>query len=186
MNAMPSHRELERIVEGQKSSAWLIVITKGGKERSVHDRLVAQGFEALLPLRPLNERMAKRRGVSAVPLFPRMLFARATLDAHRWQAIFSTIGVSRVLCDPMQPKGLKAEFVERIRARCFDAFLAIGLVDPDKPPAPPKIKDRRQWVKLTDVVDGLFSEGIDERRGSVLVSLLSEGHSAVTQPIRKA
>lgn len=168
------------------SGAWLVVLTKGGKERSVHDRLVAQGFEVFLPLQPLCAVQARRRGVAAVPFFPRMLFARATLDAERWQAIFSTVGVARVLCDPMRPKGVKPEFIDRLRGRVLDEFLAIGLVDGKRPaPARPKAKDRRLWLKLTDVIDGIMAEGVAERRESVLLSLLSEGHAAVAQVIRK-
>ena len=188
--ALAADRELEREarsvpITGQADGPWMVVITHAGKERSVHDRLVAQGFEVFLPLQPLTERQAKRRGVAAVPFFPRMLFARATLDAYRWQAIFNTIGVCRVMCDPMSPKGVKPEFIARLRARVFEEFLAIGCVDPNKPPPAPKVRDRRQWVKLNDVIDGLVAEGLAGRRDSVLLSLLTEGHAAVTQTIRR-
>lgn len=168
-------------IDGQ-NGAWMVVVTKPGKEKAVHDRLVAQGFEVFLPLQPLSPKQVKRLGVSAVPFFPRMLFARATLDAYRWQAIFSTIGVSRVMCDPLNPKGVKPEFIERLRARVFDEFLAIGLQDPNRPPPAKAKKDRRQWVKLADVIDGLM---VADRRESVLLSLLTEGHAAVTQAIRR-
>jgi hypothetical protein len=183
MNAMTMRGEMARIENGRPTAAWLIVVTKGGKERSVCDRLMAQGFEVYCPMRPLPPATAKRRGITAVPLFPRVVFARATLDAYRWQAMFSTIGVSSVMCDPMNPRGLKPEFVEAIRARSFDAFMAIGLLDPSKPPPAPKVKDRRQWVNLRDCADGLYATGVDEVRKSLLVSLLNEGHSAVTQKI---
>lgn len=180
---MPVGRQMARIVDGEASSAWLIVVTKGHKERSACDHLKAKGFETYCPLRPLPAQLARRRGVSAVPLFPRVIFARATLDAYRWQDIFAVRGVASVMCDPGAPRGLKAEFIERIRAREFDAFMEIGLVDPARPKPEARPKDRRQWVKLNDVVDGLLQIGVDEARKSVLVSLLNEGHAAVTQKV---
>lgn len=183
MNAMPNRAEMARIVEGAPADPWLIVITKGGKERSVRDRLDDQGFEVYVPMRPLDAVTAKRRGVEAVPFFPRILFARATLDAYRWQAIFNTIGVSRVMCDPLKPRGLKPEFITKLREREFEGFLRIGLRDPSKPAPPPPPKDPRKWVKMGDVVEGLINETVDDRRGSVLVSLLNG--PAVAQEIRR-
>lgn len=163
---------------------WMVVMTKAGKERPVHDRLVKDGFEVFLPLRPVRSTEARARfGVVSTPFLPRMLFVRATMDAERWQLIFHTVGVARVLCDPSSPKGVRHDFIERLRARSLDAFLAIGLVDPNRPPK--AIRDPRKWSKLGDVMDGLFAEGVDERRKSVLLSLLDEGHNAVTRKISR-
>jgi hypothetical protein len=178
-------REEVRIVEGKPTSAWLIVMTKGCREYGARDQLQSQQFEVYLPLRLLDAATARRRGVSAAPLFPRILFARATLDADRWQAIFSTYGVQRVLCDPKRPRGIKSEFVEGLRAREIDGFLKLGLKDPSRPAPPPPPKDPRRWVKLNEVIDGLCGETLDANRGSVLVSLLNEGRAALTQDIRR-
>jgi transcription antitermination factor NusG len=186
MNAMPdasAMREMQRLEDGS-DQGWLIVITKGQRELSVRDRLAKQGFDVYVPMRLLDAVQAKRKGVAALPCFPRYVFARATLDAYRWQVIFSTIGVSRVLCDPRSPRGLRPAFIDRIRAQEIDGFLQIGLKDPANPAPPPPPKDPRKWRKLGDVVAGLMAEPVDERRGSVLVSLLDAGHSAITQRVR--
>lgn len=177
-----------RIAPNGPSNAWLVVITKGGKERSVRDRLTAQDFDVYLPLRLLPEAQARKRGISAVPFFPRIVLARATLDAYRWQAIFSTIGVTRVLCDPHSPKGLRPEFVRRLREREIDGFLEVGLRDPSKP-APVKVEPAKgpKWAKLNAdaLVEALFSEGVDEQRKSLLVSLLTDGVASATMDLRK-
>lgn len=186
MNARDHTRDEARIVDGQKPAAWLVVVTKGNQEKVARANLLNQGFEVYLPLRLLDEVTAKRRGVTAVPLFPRILFARATLDAYRWQAIFSTVGVVRVLCDPRKPKGVRPEFVERLKREEIGGFLKAGLHDPSRPAtaAPPK-KDHRKWVKLDDVVAGLLEEGVDEHRKSLLVSLLNEARPSLTADIRR-
>lgn len=185
MTDQPNRAEMSRIVEGAPAAPWLIVQSKPGKELEARMRLAAQHFEVYLPMRPLDAVTAKRRGVSAVPFFPRILFARATLDAYRWQVIFNTIGVHRVMCDPMKPRGLRPDLVEAIRRRELQGFLKLGLIDPSKPPPPPPSKDPRRWVKLADVVEGLINEPLDAHRGSVLVSLLEERHGAVAQDIRR-
>lgn len=183
MTATPLRSQITRIVEHGPNDAWLIVITKGGREKAVRDRLEAQGFDVYLPMRPLDAATQRRRGVSAAPFFPRILFARATLDADRWQAIFSTIGVQRVMCDPFKPRGLRADFVLKIRDAERCGFVRIGLRDPSRPAPPPPPRDPRKWVKMSDAVEGLINETLDDRRGSVLVSLLSG--SAIAQDIRR-
>lgn len=186
MTAASKSQELASIVDGQPVSAWMVVITKPQREKEVRDRLMHQGFEVYLPFRLLDEVTAKRRGIDATPLFPRFLFARATLDAYRWQAIFNTIGVSRVLCDPKAPRGLKPEFLDRIRAREIDGFLKIGLRDPNRPaPAAAPPKDHRKWVSLGEVVDGLLQIGVDADREAVLVSLLNGNLTSIVQDLRK-
>ncbi|MFN3584850.1 transcription termination/antitermination NusG family protein [Phenylobacterium sp.] len=180
-------REEGRIDERRADGPWLVVITKPNQEKTARANLIKQGFEVYLPLRLLDEASAKRRGVEAVPLFPRIIFARATLDADRWQSIFSTIGVARVMCDPWKPRGVTQAFIDRIRREEVDGFVKLGLRDASKPRHDPKpaVRDHRQWRKLGDVVDGLLSVGVDEARKSVLVSLLNEGRAALTADLRK-
>lgn len=191
MNAMTDTARLKgeevRIREGAPAAGWLIVVTKGQKERSVCDRLQAQGFETYLPLRLLEAAQAKRRGVVAVPYFPRIVFARATLDADRWQSIFSTIGVIRVMCDPHRPRGVSAAFVERLRRREFRGFLKAGLRDPSKPREAFKAPPRGLWVRLSldEIVKALENEAVDEVRKSLLVSLLDASLPAISADLRK-
>ncbi len=177
--AAKAREEVRIPAEGEGGGAWLIVVTKGSREASTRDQLRAQGFEVYLPFRLLDAAQAKRRGLSAVPLFPRILFARATLDADRWQAIFSTYGVQRVMCDPVKPRGVSAAFVERLREREVDGFLRLV------PREGARAKDPRKWVKLGDVIEGLLNEPLDERRGSVLVSLLIEGRDAIARALHR-
>lgn len=178
-------REEMTIAEGSAAKAWLVVVTKANCERIARDQLTAQGFEAYLPLRLLGLEAARRRGISSAPFFPRILFARATLDAYRWQAIFSTYGVQRVLCDPMSPRGVRPDFVRRLRQRELDGFLQAGLEDPLHPRTAPLEKDHRTWQKLGDVLDGLCAETIDSNRAALLLTLVRDGRAAVTQGFRK-
>lgn len=178
-------REEMFIEPAGRPQAWLVVLTKANCERIVRDRLQAQGFEVYLPLRLLSLDAAKRRGIGSTPFFPRVLFARATLDADRWQVIFSTYGVQRVLCDPMKPRGVRPDFVRRLRQRELGGFLQVGLVDPARPEAKPPEKDYRTWCKLGDVLDGLSAERVDSNRGSLLLSLVAEGRAAVVQGFQR-
>lgn len=188
VQARPKPVREEGRIDGRRADGpWLVVITKPNQEKTARANLIAQGFEVYLPLRLLDEATAKRRGVAAAPLFPRIVFARATLEAERWQAIFSTIGVVRVMCDFRKPRGVTPAFIDRIKREEIGGFVKLGLRDASKPRPDPKpaVRDHRQWRKLGDVVDGLLSVGVDEARKSVLVSLLNEGRAALTADLRK-
>lgn len=171
-----------RIGEGESPSAWIVVITKGGQERLVSMRLRALGFEVYLPMRLV---VGPKKGSYPVPVFPRHLFARVTLDADRWQQIFTTVGITRVLCSPDRPIGVRDDFMNKIRGREVDGYL--NLIARPKflaEKALPKGDRRRQIHTHADAVDLLLSETIDDRRSALLLSMTGDSSMRITVDLR--
>ena len=50
-------------------------------------------------------------------LFPRYLFVGIDLNAQRWRSIFSTIGVSRLVCQGELPTPISEDIIDALRAR---------------------------------------------------------------------
>lgn len=171
-----------RIVEGEAPSAWIVVITKGGQERLVATRLRGIGFEVYLPMRLV---VGPKKGSYPLPVFPRHLFARVTLDAERWQQIFTTVGITRVLCSPDRPMGVRDDFMNTIRGREVDGYLHLiprPKFQPEK--VFPKGDRRRQVRTHADVVDMLLSEVIDDRRAALLLSMTGDSSMRITVDLR--
>jgi transcriptional antiterminator RfaH len=80
------------------------------------EQLRNQAFDAWLPLRKSSIRHARRVMTRTAPLFPSYLFVRMDVRAVRWQAINSTLGVKRLLCQNDRPVALPGGFVESLRA----------------------------------------------------------------------
>jgi transcriptional antiterminator RfaH len=51
------------------------------------------------------------------PLFPRYLFVGIDLATQRWRSIFSTVGVSRLVCHGDIPTPISDQVLETLRAR---------------------------------------------------------------------
>lgn len=188
MNAMSISRETVRVAANGPNDAWIVVVTKLKQERVARAHLRARGFEVYVPMRMVVTTTGPVKGATPAPLFPRFVFVRATLDAYRWQDIFATHGVQRVLCDPANPKGVKGAVIERLRREEVEGLIAAGLRDPSRPAPPTEAKARAKWFKLLnagDVVEELLAEAVDERRKSLLTSLLDAHHAAIVQSLRK-
>lgn len=162
-----------RIVEGVASTAWIIVITKGKQEAMVKARLEAKGFEVYLPMRLV---IGARKGVYPVPFFPRHLFARAQMDAGRWQSIFTTVGVARLLCSPDRPLGVRDDFINKIKGRELKGYL--NLVP--KPQETKRLGRAKEIKTYDDVLELIESEAIDERRASLLASFIGDSSARIT------
>lgn len=157
------------------ASAWIVVVTKQGRERDVKARLLDQGFEVYLPMRLVES----RDGSYPRPFFPGYLFARITLEVTRWQAILSTVGVSRVLCTATRPHGVKDELIQRIRAREVDGLLHLSA-------RPERRFARGQRVTTLDgAVDAIFAEALDSKRAIVLASLFNSSSVRITVDLQK-
>lgn len=181
-NLKKETRSDARIQDGQPS-AWIIVLTKRLQEKVVKLRLEQRGFEVYLPMRLVH---GPKKGIYPVAFFPGMVFARATLDAERWQAIFTTPGIARVLCSPDRPIGVREEFMQLIRDQEIKGYL--HLVPRDQAVAArvfPKGSRTKLIKSQADVLHMLQSEAIDERRASLLASFTGDSSMRVTVDFRK-
>lgn len=147
---------------------WYAVQSQPNAEAKAAGHLLRQGFGVYLPRYLKRRRHARRVETVAAPLFPRYLFVAIDMSAQRWRSIFSTIGVSRLVCNGDSPASVPDQVIATLREREDDA----GFVRLDLPP-PFKAGD-----KIT-VLDGIFTDCLglvesmpDRRRVSILLDLL--------------
>ena len=77
----------------------LVAHSQPNTEHKAVVRLEREGFPAYLPRYLKRYRRARRIEMVPAPLFPRYLFVAIDLAAQRWRSIFSTVGVSRIVCN---------------------------------------------------------------------------------------
>jgi transcriptional antiterminator RfaH len=150
------------------SPRWFVVHTQPHAEIKASSHLVRQGFDVYCPRYLKRRRHARRIETVAAPLFPRYLFVAVDLAAQRWRSIFSTVGVSRLVCNGDEPSALPDGIVEALRC-CEDAG---GFIKLDQRP-------RFRPGETVRVLDGAFSaclglfEGMaDRERVAILLDLL--------------
>src|ERR1041385_5933087 len=80
-------------------SQWYVVQTQANAENKAVAHLSRQGYATYLPRYLKRRRHARRVDVVAAPLFPRYLFVEFDMGVQRWRSIYSTIGVSRLVCN---------------------------------------------------------------------------------------
>jgi transcription antitermination factor NusG len=173
--------ETVKLSDDGPNSAWLVIITKGSSERVVADRLRARGFQVYLPMRLVDERRRKGRAPAAVPrpFLPRHLFARAQLDAARWQEIFTTVGIQRVLCDPRRPTGVADWFIQRLRGQEIDGMFQLGRHKPLS-----NWKNGERVKVLDEAIDALVAEVVDGKRVHLLGSFFNSDSIRITVSLR--
>ena len=76
-----------------------------------------QGFATYLPRYLKRRRHARRIDVVAAPLFPRYLFVEIDMTVQRWRSIYSTIGVSRLVCNGEYPAPVPEQVIEELKSR---------------------------------------------------------------------
>lgn len=147
---------------------WYVIQSQPNAEMKAVAHLNRQGFETYLPRYLKRRRHARRIEIVAAPLFPRYLFVRIDLEKQRWRSIFSTVGVSRLVCSREVPTPVPEQVVEILQAR-HDAS---GYVKLDQRPS------FRPGDKIR-VLDGAFAEcfGLyealkDSERVAILLDLL--------------
>jgi transcriptional antiterminator RfaH len=150
------------------SSRWYVVQSQPNAENKAIVHLARQGFATYLPRYLKRRRHARRVDTVAAPLFPRYFFVEIDMDAQRWRSIYSTVGVSRLVCNGDQPAPVSNEIVSALRARAD----ASGFVHLDQRPhfhAGDKVR----------VLDGAFADclalydGMSDRdRITILLDLL--------------
>lgn len=147
---------------------WFVVQSQPNSEQKALAHLNRQGFATYMPRYLKRRRHARRIDAVAAPLFPRYLFVTIDMTAQRWRSIFSTIGVSQLVCNAGMPAAISDQVIDALRAR-EDASGLIHL-------------DNRPNFRVGDeirVVEGAFSdclglyEGMkDNERVAILLDLL--------------
>jgi transcriptional antiterminator RfaH len=147
---------------------WYVVQSQPNAEAKAVAHLNRQGFETYLPRYLKRRRHARRVEIGPAPLFPRYLFVGIDLEMQRWRSIFSTVGVSRLVCVGDVPTVVPDRVIEALRVR-HDAG---GYVRLDQRP------NLRPGDKIR-VLDGAFAdclglyEGLkDSDRAAILLDLL--------------
>jgi transcriptional antiterminator RfaH len=147
---------------------WFVAHTHPNAEAKATSHLNRQGFEIYFPRYLKRRRHARRVETVAAPLFPRYLFVAVDLAAQRWRSIYSTVGVTRLVCNGDDPTAVPDGVVEALRSReDADGFIKLDCRLPFR--AGDKIR----------VLDGAFSsclglfDGMAEReRIAILLDLL--------------
>jgi transcriptional antiterminator RfaH len=96
---------------------WYVVHSQPKAEAKAVAHLNRQGFETYLPRYLKRRRHARRVEIVPAPLFPRYLFVAIDLGTQRWRSIFSTVGMSRLVCDGEMPTAVPDQVVDTLRGR---------------------------------------------------------------------
>ena len=147
---------------------WYVVQSQPRAEaRAVH-HLIRQGYDAYLPRYLKRRRHARKVDVVATPLFPRYLFVRFDVNAVRWRAIRSTVGVTHLVCQGDLPTPAPDGIVEDIRAREDElGFVSMARDVPFRRGEMVRICDGALAEQL-----GLFECVTDEERVILLLDVL--------------
>jgi transcriptional antiterminator RfaH len=150
------------------SRQWYVVQSQLNSENRAVVNLERQGFDTYLPRYLKRRRHARRVDEVAAPLFPRYLFVGIDLNVQRWRSIFSTVGVSRIICNGGFPAPVPAQVVSALK----DRENASGFVELDRRPIfQPGEQIRLQDGAFADCL-GLYQGMNDNDRVTVLIDLL--------------
>ena len=148
---------------------WYLVHTKPRQEKCALLNLEQQGYEAYLPLLPVEKLRQGAFAVEQSPLFPRYLFVRldTTSQGKSWAPIRSTRGVSRLVSFGLEPAKVDSRLVDAIRER--DQGAATCLVP---------MCGEGETVRVVDGpfagLDAIYQMKNGESRVMVLIELMSK------------
>jgi transcriptional antiterminator RfaH len=147
---------------------WFVAHTHPHAEAKATTHLNRQGFEIYFPRYLKRRRHARRIETVAAPLFPRYLFVAVDLDVQRWRSIYSTVGVTRLVCNGNDPTPVPSGIVEALKGReDANGFIKLDCRPPFRVGEPVRVLDGAFTSCL-----GLF-EGMAEReRIAILLDLL--------------
>lgn len=150
------------------TNRWYVVQSQPNAERKAVAHLERQGFATYLPRYLKRRRHARQVEIVPAPLFPRYLFVAIDLGAQRWRSIFSTVGVSRLVCNGEMPTPIADQVLDTLRAREDDG----GYVRLDQRPNF-QTGDRVRVLEgaFTDCL-GLYEGMRDTDRVAILLDLL--------------
>ena len=101
----------------EEHTRWYVAHTHPHAEAKATAHLSRQGFDIYFPRYIKRRRHARRIETVPAPLFPRYLFVAIDLNAQRWRSIFSTVGVSRLVCNGEDPSPVPVGIVEALKSR---------------------------------------------------------------------
>jgi len=147
---------------------WFVAHTQPHAETKATAHLNRQGFDIYFPRYLKRRRHARRIETVAAPLFPRYLFVAVDLDVQRWRSIYSTVGVTRLVCNGNDPTPVPSGIVEALKGReDANGFIKLDCRPPFRVGEPVRVLDGAFTSCL-----GLF-EGMAEReRIAILLDLL--------------
>jgi transcriptional antiterminator RfaH len=96
---------------------WYVVQSQPNAESKAVRHLARQGFATYLPRYLKRRRHARRTDTVAAPLFPRYCFVAVDMSTQRWRSIYSTVGVSRLVCNGELPAPVSDEVVAMLKQR---------------------------------------------------------------------
>lgn len=96
---------------------WYVVQSHPNAEQKAVSNLERQGFAIYLPRYLKRRRHARRVEIVPTALFPRYLFVRIDLETQRWRSIFSTFGVSQLVCSGDTPTPIAEQVIENLKSR---------------------------------------------------------------------
>ena len=147
---------------------WYVVQTQANAENKAVANLRRQGFATYLPRYLKRRRHARRVDFVPAALFPRYVFVEIDMAVHRWRSIYSTVGVSRLVCNGDCPAPVPDDVVGSLRSR----ENASGLVQFDQRPKF-TIGDKIRVMEgaFCDCL-GIFDGMSDSERVEILLDLL--------------
>lgn len=146
---------------------WYVVQSQPNAELKAVAHLDRQGFTTYLPRYLKRRRHARRVEHVPAPLFPRYLFVGMDMAAQRWRSIFSTVGVSRLVCSGDTPQPVSDQIIAALRAREDGGYVQLDLR--------PSFRVGDKICVLDGALAGCFGlyEGMkDSERVAVLLDLL--------------
>ena len=147
---------------------WYVVQTKPQSEAKAASNLVRQGYEIYLPRYLKKRRHARKVDMVRAPLFPRYLFVAIDTAAQQWRSIYSTVGVSNLVCIGDAPACVAPGVIEQLKKREDDAGnIRMEKRAPFKPGAAVRVLDG-----AFDTCVGLCEEMTDSSRVAILLELL--------------
>lgn len=147
---------------------WYVVQSQPNAESKAATHLGRQGFETYLPQYLKRRRHARRVEIVPAALFPRYLFVSFDPERHRWRSIFSTIGVSRLVCSGDVPTSVPEGVVGALQSR-RDGGGYVKL--DDRPSFRPGDRIRVLEGAFADCL-GLYEGLKDSERVAILLDLL--------------
>ncbi len=96
---------------------WYVAQTQANAENKAVAHLARQGFATYLPRYLKRRRHARRVDVVAAPLFPRYLFVEINMAVQRWRSIYSTVGITRLVCNGEHPAPVPEQVVDVLKSR---------------------------------------------------------------------
>ena len=101
---------------------WSVIQSQPACERRALWHMTYQGFTTYAPRERITRIVRGKKVQCARWLFPRYVFVWIT---DHWHALFTTIGVTRVLLNGEQPARIPDGFVESMRAREHKGLITV-------------------------------------------------------------